>query len=73
MGTFKASRLNDDEICARYVGGESRGIIGLRAKMPDAFIVEVLLHNGITLRTPSEVKAMTGQARNVANRRRPRR
>lgn len=74
MGTFRAPRLSDEDVCSRYLAGESRTMIALRAKMPDQYIRDVLQHYGVALRTQAEVKAMTGQARNVANRRRhPRR
>lgn len=73
MGTFKAPRLPDDEIVARYVGGESRTMIALRCKMPDQYIKDVLQHHGVALRTPAEGKSLTAQARYVGARRRPRR
>lgn len=72
MGTFKVSRLSDEEVCARYAAGESRTLIALKCKMPDQHVRNVLLHYGIALRTPEQVKSMIGAARNVGSRRRKR-
>lgn len=69
MGTFKVSRLSDDEVCARYLAGESRTLIALRCRMPDQHVRDVLAHCGIPLRAPSEVRAMTAQARYIGSRR----
>lgn len=55
MGSIKVQALPDEEIVARYLAGEARGLIGLRAKVPDYRVKEILSDNGITLRSPAEV------------------
>lgn len=54
MGTFKVQRLTDAEIVARYVAGEGRGILGLRAKLPDYRVTEILTAAGVRLRGTNE-------------------
>lgn len=47
-------RLSEAEIVQRYRDGESRGMIGLRARLPDTQIVTILTRHGVRLRGPSE-------------------
>lgn len=48
-------RLSDAEIVRRYRDeGESRGMIGLRARLPDTQIVTILTRHGVRLRGPGE-------------------
>lgn len=61
MGSIKVQTLSNDEIVARYLAGEARGLIGLRAKIPDYRVVEILMSNGITLRSPAEARAITSK------------
>lgn len=63
MGTIKVQALPDEEVVARYLAGEARGMIGLRAKIPDCRVVEILAANGITLRSPAEARAITSKLR----------
>jgi hypothetical protein len=58
VGTFKAARLSDQDVVARYVAGEARGMISLRAGKPDAWVVAILQAAGIPLRTPAESMAI---------------
>jgi hypothetical protein len=65
MGSIKISALDDASIISRYVGGESRTMIALRCKMPDAYVIEVLTLHGIPLRRPSEIRALVSEQRAV--------
>lgn len=71
MGSRKVPQISDAEIVTRYRDGlESRGLLGLRCKMPDYHIVAVLEAAGVPLRTPAEVKVLTASTRYVSSRRR---
>jgi hypothetical protein len=72
MGTIKVQALPDKEIVARYLAGEARGLLGLRAKIPDYRVVEILTGNGITLRSPAEARVITSKLRQEHQRRRGR-
>lgn len=61
MGSIKVQVLPDEEIVSRYLAGEARGMIGLRAKIPDYRVIEILTGNGITLRSPAEARAITSK------------
>lgn len=58
MGSLYIPKLSEDEVVARYVAGESRGLLGLRAKKSDAWVVACLIRAGVPLRTPSEAMAI---------------
>lgn len=58
MGSLYIPRLSEQEVVDRYVAGECKGLIGLRAKKSDAWVTEVLTRNGVPLRTPSESMAI---------------
>ena len=75
MGTIKTPRLSDAEIVARYRDGEPRGILGLRAGVPDYRLVEILNAAGAGLRTPEQARllAEASRAATVARHRRRRR
>lgn len=76
MGSLKTPRLSEDEIVARYRAGEARGILGLRAGVPDYRLVEILNLAGWSLRTPEQARALAEASRAatvVRNRRRRKR
>jgi hypothetical protein len=55
MGTLHRQRLSDAEIVRRYRDdGESRGMIGLRAKISDAQVTTILIRAGVRIRGPNE-------------------
>ena len=55
MGSLpRAPRLSPAEIVARYLEGESRGLLGLRAGVGDSVIVSILNAAGVELRTSVE-------------------
>jgi hypothetical protein len=60
MGSIKVPRLSEAEIVARYVAGEGRTMLALRAKMPDAWVREVLVFHGVELRTHAEATKAAG-------------
>jgi hypothetical protein len=75
MSMVKVSRLPADEIIARYIGGEGRGVIGLRAGLTDTRIKEILLAAGVPLRdqaAATEIR-MAGRRETMARSRRRRR
>lgn len=64
MGSLpRPPRLNPDQIAAAYRAGESRGLLGLRAGVGDSVILQILRDAGVTLRTPSEVRAAVSRSR----------
>ncbi len=63
MGSLKPAIMTDEEVIRRYEAGESRGMIGLRAKKPDYWVVDVLIRNGIPLRAPSDWIALSIKTR----------
>lgn len=75
MGSLPRPRpISDEEIVARYNSGESRGVLGLRCKVGDSVILQILRDAGIPLRSGAESKRLSHQARMATmSRRRPRR
>jgi hypothetical protein len=72
-GSFpRVQKLSDEEIVRRYLGGESQGILGLKAGIADARIKAVLLAAGVTLRSRSEY-SRAGHAAGLRARERARR
>lgn len=64
MGSLpRPPALTEDEIVARYRAGEARGMIGLRARVSDARVKEILLAAGIELRSQREVVALIATGR----------
>ena len=63
MGTWRRQRIPDSEIVSRYLAGEGRVAIGIRAKLWDHEVVAVLQANGVTLRTMKEAAALAGEQR----------
>ena len=63
MGTVKRLQLSPAEIVARYLEGESAGMLSLRARVPVYRITEILTAAGIRIRG-------TGEANRIANARR---
>ena len=54
MGSFKRLRISPAEIVALYLGGESAGLVCLRAGVPVYRINEILEAAGVRLRGPHE-------------------
>jgi hypothetical protein len=73
MGSLpRAPLLTPAQIAEQYKAGHSRGLIGLRARLPDHRIVEILRSAGVPLRTAAEVKAVVSRSRTETMRRRRR-
>jgi hypothetical protein len=51
MGTGRRQKISDAGICRLYAKGQPRYLIGLAAGLHDAEVVEVLIRNGVRLRT----------------------
>jgi hypothetical protein len=75
MGTFpRVQKIPSEEIVRRYVDGEGRGVLGLRAGIGDGVICAILRAAGVELRTPSQVREAVSRSRMATlARRRPRR
>lgn len=75
MGSLPRPRpISDEEIVARYNSGEGRGVLGLRCKVGDSVILQILRDAGVPLRTAAEGKRLSHAARMATMaRRRPRR
>lgn len=58
MGTVKIQAIPDAEIISRYLAGEGRGLLGLRAKLPDSRIKEILTEAGVSLRGRAEARVL---------------
>jgi hypothetical protein len=58
MGTVKTQVIPSAEIISRYLAGEGRGLLGLRAKLPDSRIKEILTAAGISLRGRAEARVL---------------
>ena len=58
MGTIKEPSLTEDEVVRRYLAGEGRTMIALRAKKPDYWVQEILTRHGVEMRTMSEVQKL---------------
>lgn len=55
MPTLRRQRLSDAEIVRRYRDdGESRGMVGLRAKISDAQVMTILIRHGVRIRGTNE-------------------
>lgn len=55
MGSLpRAPRISPAELVARYLQGEGRGVLGLRAGIPDSKVKEILLAAGCELRSSVE-------------------
>lgn len=54
MGTRRSQRISDAEICRLYREGQPRNMIGLKARLYDPEIIEILARNGVALRTRQE-------------------
>lgn len=64
MGSRRRRRLSDSAICKLYVvDGEPRSMIALRAGLYDAEVLDVLRRNGVSIRSPAEVRALASAAR----------
>jgi hypothetical protein len=63
MGSLKIPYLSDQEVVDRYLAGEARGLIALRAKKSDAWVVDVLIRHGVKLRTASQAISMSVKSR----------
>ena len=50
MGSLKIPYMTEQEVVDRYLAGEARGMIALRAKKSDAWVVTVLTRMGIPIR-----------------------
>lgn len=73
MGSLKVPRLSEAEIVTRYVAGEGRTMLALRAKMPDAWVREVLAFHGVELRTQAEAAKAAAPGSSATRRRGERR
>lgn len=73
MGSLpKIPKISPAEIVARYLEGEPRGMLGLRAGIGDSKIVEILNAAGVELRSSVEgVRAAREMRMRQAVRRRP--
>jgi hypothetical protein len=58
MGSLYLPRLSEQDVVDRYLAGESRGLLGLRAKKSDAWVVSCLTRAGVPLRSPTEAMAI---------------
>jgi hypothetical protein len=64
VGSFPRQRLSDEEICQRYRdGGESQGMIGLRARLSCAQVRAVLEANNIRIRQSAEALRLSLRTR----------
>jgi hypothetical protein len=63
MGSLKKSRLSADEIVSRYLAGEGRVELSLRAGIPEPRIRGLLLAHGVALRTREEASVVWQQRR----------
>lgn len=63
MGTRRRQKISDAGICRLYGKGEPRYLIGLAADLHDAEVVDVLIRNGVRLRTPDEARLLAQAAR----------
>lgn len=76
MGSLpRPPRLTEAEIVARYEAGEGRGMIGLRAGIPDHRVKAILEAAGVELRAPVEAQKLglaAARTRRSNSRRKPR-
>jgi hypothetical protein len=63
VGSFKIQRLSDTDIVAQYLAGEAQGVLGLRARISQAQVRDILLRHGVRLRTSSETLRLTLRTR----------
>jgi hypothetical protein len=63
MGTLRRARLSDSEICRRYVAGEARDAVGMRAGLLDKEVCDILRRNGVALRDDAESRAIAIRSR----------
>jgi hypothetical protein len=63
MGTGRRQKISDAGICRLYAKGQPRYLIGLAAGLHDAEVVEVLVRNGVRLRTQEEARELAQAAR----------
>jgi hypothetical protein len=56
-------RLSDAEICAEYLAGRTQAWLGLKARMSSARVREILIANGVRLRTSPEVRRLAVRTR----------
>lgn len=54
MGSIKRLRISPAEVVALYLGGESAGMVSLRAKVPVSRITEILTNAGVRIRGKQE-------------------
>jgi hypothetical protein len=54
----KQPRLTTAEIIERYLAGESRTLVALRAKVSDQHVRQILMDAGIPLRTMDEARRL---------------
>lgn len=73
MGSLpRIPRLSDEEIIEAYKAGASRGLLGLKAKVGDSVIKQILNAAGVELRSSVEgVRAARELRMRQAVRRRP--
>lgn len=63
MGSLRRSKLSHSAICAAYVGGEARDVVGMRAGLVDREVCDILRQNGIPLRNDAEAAAIAVRSR----------
>jgi hypothetical protein len=63
MGTGRRQKISDAGICRLYAKGQPRYLIGLAAGLHDAEVVDVLIRNGVSLRTMDEARTLAQEAR----------
>lgn len=63
MGSFKIAAMTEQEVVDRYLTGEARGMIALRAKKTDAWVVTVLTRWGVPIRNQQQSLAFSIKSR----------
>lgn len=63
VGSLKIPFMTEQEVVDRYNAGEARGIIALRARMSDEWVVGVLIRNNVQIRTHSQACILSVKTR----------
>lgn len=63
MGSIKIPAITEADVVTMYEAGEARGLIALRAKKSDGWVVDVLIRHGVKLRTASQAISMSVKSR----------